>query len=308
MKSAIMAVLAAATALSMKDGEDLAKYQGRLIAAVGELSDDAWGSLGRPAQDWYNEAADALNDGKEIPAFPDAEEDEAPPERTSRRRSTAPKDEPAAEPKVGDAVAVLTKRGKTVTGVITEIDEEVVVLDGDNEIDRSRIESITVTSASSPASEDPAPAIGEPKVGDKIVAVTKRGKTKEGEVVEIEDGLVVIKDADGEEDELEIDKLESLKIVEAKAETGRTSRRAAAAPEEKKSDTKAPRATAKANGGVSATMRMRELIAEDLEATEEAVGKQLKKEGLQFKDNTLALVYADAHKLIKLLREFKKLK
>lgn len=311
MKSAIMAVLAAATKLSMKDGEDITKYQGRLIAAVGDLPDDAWNALGRPAQDWYNEAADALNDGKDIPAFPDAEDD-APPERTSRRRTAAP--EPtAAEPKVGDAVEILTKRGKTVSGTITEIDDEVVVLDGDNEVDRSRIETIAVTGASAEAGGDDEPAIAEPKVGDSIVAVTKRGKTKEGKVVEVEDGLVVIKDAAGEEEELDVDKLESLKIVEAVATETKPSRRGASAPaptekESTKTEGKAPRATAKANGGISATGRMRELIVDDLDATEEQINKLMKKEGLQFKDNTLALVYADAHRIIKLLRDTKQLK
>lgn len=54
--------------------------------------------------------------------------------------------------------------------------------------------------------------------------------------------------------------------------------------------------------------RIRELIIGDLKMTQDEISKVLKKEGLEFRDNTLALNYTEAHKLIEMLRVAGKLK
>ena len=70
----------------------------------------------------------------------------------------------------------------------------------------------------------------------------------------------------------------------------------------------APRASAKANGGVSVTTRIRELIAGDLTMSKGEVGKQLRTEGLEFRDNTLDLTYAETHKVVTAMRDAGQLK
>ncbi len=304
--SKIMKDIAEVCDLQQKRGEEDKDFAARLVRAVTDLSDADWKKLSPESQSWFNDAADAVNAKQPLPDFPDAEARAETGRRSVSRRDAeeAPKD-----PEVGDAVKIVTKRGKELEGEITEMDDELVVLNGDEEVARDRIESITVTKAAggAAASSDKtkeAPAIEEPKVGDEIEAVTKRGKTKAGEVVEVSDGLVIIKDKDGDEDELEVEKLETLKITKAaKAASTRGAAKAETPdPAEKKRTTKAD------NGGVSATMRIRQLVVEDFEATEESIAKQLEKEKITCNKNTLALVYADTNKVINLLKDAKRLK
>lgn len=295
--------------LNQKRDELDKDFAARLVRAVTDLSDADWKKLSPESQAWFNDAADAVNDKKPIPDFPDAEPAADTGRRAVSRRGES--EETPKDPEVGDTVKIITKRGKELEGEITEMDDALVVLNGDEEVGRDRIESITVTkagkaAASSKSKEPEAPAIATTEIGDEIEAVTKRGKTKAGEVVAIEEGLVIIKDKDGDEDELEVEKLETLKVTKPakKATTrGTTKTENKAAGDEKK-----PRTTKADNGGVSATMRIRQLIVEDFDITEEQVLKQLEKEKIQCNKNTMSLVYADTNKVIGLLKEAKRLK
>lgn len=219
-------------------------------------------------------------------------------------------------PTIGDVVKVVTKRGKEYTGELLEVDGDVIVVQvGDEEMEfqRDRVESVS-KEGGAPASEA-ASAEAEPKVGDTVKVVTKRGKEHSGEVVEIDDEILVITAGGKEEEEFQRTRLESV-TVEGAAKTstrrastkeatttGRTSTKAAAAaPTEKK------KISAKANGGVSATQRMRELILDDMKADEAAIAKALKNEKLEFKDNTLSLVYSEVHRLLEMMRARKLIK
>lgn len=62
------------------------------------------------------------------------------------------------------------------------------------------------------------------------------------------------------------------------------------------------------NEGVSVSQRVTELVLDDLNATEEQIGELLKKEKLEFRDNTLKLNYAAAHKFIDIAKAKKMLK
>lgn len=323
--SKIQKELSDATEVTKKRGQDEQEFLKALIKAVSDLKDPEWNKLSTEAQDWFNEAADLMNKKKDLPAFPDAEA--APAEPATRTRS-AKKEEPAkADPQVGDTVTIVTKRNKTITGKIVEIDKEVIVVDSDGEeleVAHDRIDTLTIasdepkkSSRRKAADDEPeVPAVAEPKVGDNITAITARDKTYSGEVVEVEDDLIVIKDADGEELELTPSKLKSLIIAAAEV---KSSRRKAAddgddepktrgAKKEDAAGDKPKRTSAKDNGGVSATVRMRELIIDDMDAKVEDIAKQLKKENIQYRDNTLNLVFADVHKLLAIMRAKKVIK
>lgn len=338
--SKIQQELAAATEVKQKRGQDDQEYMKALVKGTSDLDDAAWNKLSTEAQDWFNEAADAVNAKKSIPTFPDAAKEEPKEEAPARRRS-APKEEPkeeakdepkgkkVADPKVGDMVTIVTKRNKTITGEVIEIDKEVIVVNSDGEeleVAHDRIESITVelppeekkSSRRKAADNEPeVPAVAEPKVGDSISAVTARDKEYSGEVIEVEDDLIVIKDADGEELELTPSKLKSLVIKAAEVKQGRRKAADDDADEPKargkKEDApaagdKPKRTSAKDNGGVSATGRMRELILDDMDAKIDDIAKQLKKENIQYRDNTLNLVFADVHKLLAIMKAKKIIK
>lgn len=331
--SKIQAELAEATELKKKATESEQDFKKRIVRAVSDLDDAEWEKLSEPAQNWFNEAADLLNQKKDLPDFPDAEK---PAGRTRAKKDAdeAPakgkakdEDEASADPAVGDVVTITTKRGKVSEGKVVEIDDTTLVVETDGEeveFDRGRLESVVVKADEKPATksrrksaedeEEQAPAVAEPAVGDQIVAITGKGKEVKGKVIELEDDLIVVDDGT---DELELvpSKLKSLTIVkdEAPAKGKRKSADADEAPaagkgKAKDEDPKPKRATAKENGGVSATGRMRELICEDPNLSKEDLSKQLKKEGLQFRDNTLDLVYADVQKIISILKGMKKLK
>lgn len=309
--------LAEATEVTRKRGESDQDYMKRLVKGVSELKDADWEALSPEAQNWFNDAADNLNKKKDLPDFPDAEKAEEKKEETVSRRGSSKKDEPA-EVKVGDTVTIVTKRGKTIEGEVIELaDDLVVVKEGEDEVEvaRDRMESMVVKAEEkattrrrkSADDEDPPETPADPKVGDEVKVVTKRGKTITGKVVEIDGDMLVIDDGAGEV-EVSADKTESVEITKAAA-GGKASKK----EESKKDDAKADKGkdkkiSAKANGGVSATGRMRELICEDPSMSKEDLSAKLKKEGLEFRDNTLDLVYADAQKIISILRDLKKLK
>lgn len=296
-----------ATDLSSVRNESNEDYIARLMKAVSVLSDKEWDKLSKPAQDWYNDAADAKNDGKSIPAFPDLASKKE--ETTSRRRSSDKEED--LGPKVGDDIKLVTKRGREVNGKVVEIDKEVIVLktdDGEEEFQRDRIESTHVfhgTSRESETDDGPADPMG---VGATVDIKTKRGREATGEIVEITDDLLVL-NIDGKEEEFARDRVESIKPKGGKAASS-SSRRSSS--DDKGDDKGAGKTEEKgkrsSNEGVSIGVRIKELIADNLSASEEDIGKLLKKESLEFKDNTLKLNYVDAHKFISILKAKKLLK
>ena len=149
--------------------------------------------------------------------------------------------------------------------------------------------------------------------------VTKRGKTVMGKVTEITEDDLVMTDAAGEIHEFARDKLTSMEVKargDAAVSTSSSQQKPRSggdAPKKEAKDTApaatgAKRVSSSANGGVSVTVRMRELICADLAAKKEDIAAQLKKEGLEFKQATLDLTFSDAHRLIQILRDQKKLK
>jgi ribosome maturation factor RimP len=327
--SKIQAELLKATDLSTKRGEDRQDFLARVMKEVAGLDDKGWEELSKAAQDWFNDAADAKNaKAKVLPDFPDADADEPAEEKKTSRRVAA-KEEVAApvKPKVGVVAKITTKRGKTSTGTIVELDDEVVVIkhgDGtEEEFDRSRVESIEVAGGEA-APEKDEEAADPIVVGAEVTVLTKRGKSVTGKIVELDDDLIVL-DADGKDEEFARDRVESITPVKAKgvsskgkpeaAEETKSGRRAAkdeaggrrgGEADEAKADDKPKRSSNPA--GVSVGTRIKELIAEDFEATEEEIGKALKKEGIEYRDNTLKLQFTDCHKFIDILKKQKKIK
>lgn len=292
-------------------------YLMRLALGVQKLPDDAWNALSTECQDWFNKAADAIEAKREIPAFPDLPQAEPTP-TTRRRGATA---EPVKEvpftskdAKKGDMVVAVNKRGRTVEGKVVEADDQGLVIEGadgqDIELDHDKIESIKRMGGTAAAVVEPDVA----EVGDTVQVTTKRGKVVMGNIKELTDKDVVLVDAAGEIHEFDLDRLDGGITVKVKAAGGGRGFTAEAKAEVKSNgatraaptqDTKSPRTSTSANGGVSVTGRIRELIADDLTATKEAISAQMKKEGLEFKPATLDLTYGDMHKIISILRDRK---
>lgn len=305
--SAIKKELVEATGLKTVRGEDAQVFIARLTKEVAKLDDKAWDGLSKAAQDYFNDCADAQNaNAKTLPVFPDAEDDKKEEDAPVRRgRSSPPADTKAEDEKsvvkVGDSVAVTTKRGKVIKGNVVELDKSVMVVetaDGEEELNRDRIESVEIFHGSAADAGDDADATL--KVGDEVEATTKRGKTVVGKIVEI-DGDVIVVEADGKETEHDV---ADVKLVAAEAPAAKPARRGSTSAADAKED-KAPRST---NNGVSIGTRIKEIIAENLKISEADLGKQLKKEGLEFRDNTLKLNYTDCMKFIDVLRAKKIIK
>ena len=227
--SAIRDELVAATEIKMKRGEEDLDFRIRLVAATGELSDEAWEGLSAAAQDWFNDAADALNSKKEPGDFPDMKDDA--PAATSRRGSAKTEDAPVAGKRgsvkdkaidsapaaaaVGDMVIVTTKRGKVSEGELVEVDADVavVLVDGEEvEFTRDRVESIVKkeSEVAAQATDDAPPYV--PAVGDEVIIVTKRGKSIQGEIVEIDGDVLVIDDGTADQ-EVPRDRIESIVLA-----------------------------------------------------------------------------------------------
>lgn len=308
--SKIEKILCDAAEIDQKRDEERQAFLVRLVTAVGKLPDAEWDDLDGKAQDWINSATDALNAKKAVADFPDAVKKDEPSEGSRRRRASA-EESPKAEaytPKLKDDVVITNKRDKTFTGKIVEMDKEVIVLKlttgEEEEIMRDRIETIRPLtgggSSSQAADEGPA----DPKVGDTVTLTTKRDKVYTGELVEINDKIAVIKGADGE-DEFDIDRVKDIKVHPKRAaEAGSTRRRSS---EEAKEEAPAAR-TRVTNGGVSVSQKITELIIENMDAKVDEIGKLLKKDGIEFKENTLGLNYTAIHKTLDALRKAKMLK
>lgn len=325
MNSAIYKALSKATGITYKKGDDKQAFLADLVKAIAGLKDPEWDKLSEAEQDWYNGAASAKNKKQTIPDFPDLEaEEEEQPRRSSRRKADDEGGDDKPMLKVGDTVTVKTNKGTERTGEIIERDAKIIVIkDADGEEWEYKIENLeSITAKHGNAKEDDEkprgrrrqeepeePAVPELKKGDKVVAVTKRGKTIEGVIEKISDTEVSIDDGK-EVWDFDIERLESLSPVGGKAakedepEEGRRSARGAATKEKEEPATR----TRSNNGEVSIGQRIRELIAEDFDITLEALTKALHKEKLEFKDNTVALNYKEAQKFIEILRKAKRLK
>lgn len=312
--SKIRQELVKATGMENKRGESFADFAIRLVLAVQELDDKEWGKLSEPAQDWFNDAAEAVNLKKVAPDFPDAEpEPETKPSRRGRVQAAAePEPEPSKDPQVGDTVTVTTKRGKSYTGKVLELDAEVIVLDVDGKDVEITLAGATVEVQADVGDGAADPETPEdPEVGDTVQVTTSRDKVIMGKIVELDDETMVIQDASGDDHELGKARLKSV-VVKAKGkapapEPAETKRRGRASAEPE-ATTKATKATKGDNGGVSVGTRIRELCVENMAASEAEIGKMLAKEGLSCKENTLGMAYGDAHRMIKLLADRKLLK
>ena len=315
--SAIQTELSEVTGVTLKRGGDRQEFIFKLLAAVGELDDAGWGELSQESQDWFNDAADAKNaKKKQLPDFPDLTETKAEEAPATTRRAT--KEAATVELTVDDLklkmmVKITNKRGVSFTGTVTDIDDEVVVLKlgtgEEEEINVSRIATVEALETTTGKSADP--KVFEPKVGSEVTVITKRDVEVTGKIVEFDEEIMVL-EVDGKEKEFERARLKTIKAA-GKAEAPAKVRRAAKEEEEEEEETaptvaKDEKSKRVSNEGVSIGTRIKELIADNLDADEAAIAKILKKEGLDFKENTLKLNFTDCHKFINILKAKKLIK
>lgn len=303
--------LVAATDVTAKRGEDRQDYLGRLAKAVNALDDKAFNALSEDADTWVNKAFDAIEAKKDIPDFPDAEEEPKSEGRRSRRGSEE-KAEAPAKPKVGDTVKVVTKRDKTYEGEVIELDEDIIAIktaDGEEEWKHDRLASVTVLGGGSKSKQDddePADPLVE---GAEVTLVTARGRETTGKVVEVDKDVIVL-DVDGKEKEFDREDIKEVKPAGRKVES--TGRRSSSKSEDK---AEAPATTGRRSSKSSADddkpsagIRIRQLCVEMYKEDGKLppvadVAKALAKEGYEAKDNTVALNYAEAAKMFKIIEE-----
>lgn len=291
-----------------------------ILAGTNDMSDKEFDKLSDEAADWCNAAADAINaKAKELPEFPDFKAP-ADDEGSSRRRRASSKEDEADAPtgskeitdaKKGQAVRIVTKRGKDVSGHVVEIDKEVIVIktgDGDEqEFDRERIDKMYGLAEEGSSRRKADDEADDPiKVGAEVKVVTKRGKEVTGKIVELNEDLLVIDDGK-EEVEFDRDRVESITPVKATKEEG-SGRRRSSAKDEKEDKGEGKNTRASNEAGVSVGTRIKELLAEDPEMSMEDIGKKLDKEGIAYKENTLQLNYRDCMKFLEVLKAAKRLK
>lgn len=294
-----------ATSIEAKRNEDEQALRTRLVVAVSELPDAGWDSISEPAQDWYNAAATALSAKSELPDFPD--EPEVAATLPARAHQSRPAAEPAGEakPNTGERVSVLTKRGKTYEGKLVEWDATILVIETDAgeelEFAPANIDSVrqtdTPVSTSKPAEAEQA-NFDIFANGDMLEVTTKRGKVVSGKVVEVDDTIVVL--LVGKE-ELEFDRVNITwkHVVETKNKETKKP-----APTTKAETKPAAKATpAPAEKVMPATQAMREAIVDNMDADKATIAKILEKQGLQFRSTTLDLIYADAQKVISIIKD-----
>lgn len=327
--SAIQTELDKATGVKQAAGETRAAYLDKVLLAVKDLSDKEWGALSDPAADWFNGAMDVKNaniknprGAQPIPDYPDYKETAAAAEPTRRRRSEEP--DPPAPPAaadrelaVGDECTVTSKRGKQYRGTVVELDDKIIVLraedGGEDEIPRDGAE-IFIEGDDEPGAAGDGPEDYEPAVGDEVDVVSGRGKALTGKITEINDDVIVLND------DTEVTRA-TMKSIVRKAGTAPAPAAAPAAPSRRRSADDAPSTAHAVTGaegekpkrssnprGVSIGKRIREIVAEDLAVSEEDVLKVLKKEGLEFRENSVSMIYRDVQQLVDLLKSNKKLK
>ena len=318
--------------IKQKRGEERADFLARVAKTISDASDKDYeavgaGNIGEQTLDWYNSACDALEAKKTPPDFPDLAKEEAKEEKTTRRRSSAKEEAPAKdepyEPAVKDTVKVVNKRGKEFTGVVVEVDADLLVIEtaeGEEEFQRSRLESVTLVGGKKSSKKeevvDEAEA-DELAVGVEVKVVNKRGKEFVGKIVEIDDEILVIETDDGEE-EFQRSRLESVTPKTTKksapkeeAKEEKSSRRRSSAKEEAKDEGDDAKGGKRAAGGVG--IAIRQSLVDALKADGEIPSKAdllktVTKEYPDCKENTLSLVHAEFTRLIEMLKEAKLLK
>lgn len=305
------------TELCKATGIDPAKYESRkalhadIIKATNKLPDKDWNTLSEAAQDWFNAGADATKAKKEVVEFPDYTA-----QSSSRRRSSSDDDAPKKEDtkgeslaveklQEGDRVCITTKRGKKYEGEVTENSKrkEYVVVkgnDGEDEIDYNKVDWVEVLHGNSGGSEDTGP-----DVGDEVEFKTTRGKTVRGVLSEITEDTIVI----GKDDDYSMDRIDGdIKIIKkagasggnGAAETSSRGRRSSSDSDEPKEEKEGRSSNPR---GTSVGGRIRQLVAEDLNISKDQVIKTMKKEGIEFKDATVNILYRDACDFVRLLKE-----
>ena len=334
--SKILIELCAATKLEVPAGAPTAAFLEGMIEKAQKLNDAAWNALSEPAADYFNDAVDAINASKAIPALPDFVSAAPAPAPAARRRTAAAPAAPAAPAYVvGDEVSVKMKDGSTVDGKVMILDDngELVIDDGEGEVgvELALIEAVELKT---PPAAAPAPAarrrtaaapakvaepeVLEPEVSDTVEVVNNRDKVYLGNVVEIDEAQVVIVTTTGDELPFAREKVKSItvKVKNAgraaapapapAAPAGRARTRAAgAAPATAAGDATPQRAV---NKGVSVGTRIRELILDNKGITQEQVGAKLTAEGLAFAPASLAMGFKEATQFLALLAERKMLK
>lgn len=330
-----------ATDVTPKKGEDRGDYLRRMMKAIAALSEKEWDGLSKEAQDWYNANAEARNvakkAGKDIPDPTDFEAEDEPPAR--RRANADEDDEPRGKGKAeapsvdkleeGQRVKITTKRDKVIEGEVVENKPKkdylvVKTKAGDEvEVDYDKVAELEVFHGDAGKGDDKGGGKAEPEVGDQVVITTKRGKEIEATLVEITDDEITYEDADGKDD-ITRDRVESIKVVKKGAGAGKGSDKGGRSPKDEDEEPKArggkggkeaetekddgKRTRSSNEAGVSVGGKIKELIAENMDATEEEIGKLLKKAGIEFKENTLKLNFSDCHKFLAILKEKKLLK
>lgn len=322
-----------------KKGEDRVDYLVRLMKATAALSEKEWDKLSPEAQAWYNTNADKRNAakkaGKDIPDPADFEAEEEEPK--GRKTKAAEKDtekgadkgEATAVEKLeeGQRVKIITTRDKEIAGEVVENSkrkEFVVIKDAEgeeHELDYAKVESVEVFHGTAGTKDEQGGGDTEPAVGDEVEITTKRGKTIKCTITAMDDDSIEFEDKDGKDD-IGRERVESIKVVK-KAKAGAKPAKAAAKEEEPagrrssktddgekggKDDEPEKRTRTTNEGGVSVGLRIKELVAENLDATEEEIVKMLTKEKLAFKENTVHLNYVECHKFVDILKARKLLK
>ncbi len=318
--------IAKATGVKEKRGESRQDFLKALVVGVQGLSDPQWDALSGEAQDWFNACADAKNaKKKELPEFPDAEQEEAAEEPAPTRRRGAAAEEAAAptgtkeitpdDVEKGMAIRVVTKRGKDVSGTVTGVDNDgfsMKVGEDTEDFDFSRIDKMYALDTGGGKAAAATDEVEDPiKVGNEVKVINARDKEYVGKIVEVDDEIIVL-DVDGKDVEVARDRIKSIELVGGKKAADKpavSGRRGAAADADKGKDAEESKPKRSSNpAGTSVGGRIRELMAEDIEITEAEISKQLKADGIEFRDTSLKMIFKDCTQLIEALKKNKKLK
>jgi len=318
--SKIAKEIAKATGVVAQRGESRQDYLKALVVGVQGLTDPQWDALSGDAQDWFNACADAKNaKKKDLPDFPDAEqEEEAAPTTRRRGAAAAEADAPTGTKEItpddvekGMAIRIMTKRGKDISGQVTGVDDagfSMKVGEDTEDFDFVRIDKIfaldTGGSADAGAGEPEDPI----KVGNEVKVINARDKEYVGKIAEVDEEVIVL-DVDGKDVEIARDRIKSIELVggsKTAEKPAASGRRGSTSADADKEETKPKRSSNPA--GTSVGGRIRELMAEDIEITEAEISKQLKKDGIEFRDTSLKMIFKDCTQLIEALKKNKKLK
>lgn len=150
MKSIEKEILSATKELKKGRKEDNDDYLTRLVKALHSLDDDSWEDLSKGAQQWFNDAAEAVNKKKQLPGFSDGDSDD-----DIGKRSVGKKDKKSDDSEVegiedleeGMEVCLYGKKDKVLAeGEVVKVGKKTITILEDNEdeetISVSRIKKI----------------------------------------------------------------------------------------------------------------------------------------------------------------------